>query len=168
MQASTSPITAYIGLGSNLEDPVDQVRRALDELDQIPDTRLIKASSLYRSDPVGPPGQPDYINAVAEIETSLDPIPLLRELQAIEQAHERVRIVRWGPRTLDLDLLLYADQEINDPDLIVPHVMLPERGFVLYPLQEIAPSLEIPGRGSLASLIHQVAQDGLEKMTEQQ
>ena len=168
MQASTSPITAYIGLGSNLEDPVDQVRRALDELDQIPHTHLITASSLYRSDPVGPPGQPDYINAVAEIETSLDPIPLLRELQAIEQAHERVRIVRWGPRTLDLDLLLYADQEINDPDLIVPHVMLPERGFVLYPLQEIAPSIEIPGRGSLASPIHQVAQDGLEKMTEQQ
>lgn len=158
---SPPPITAYIGLGSNLEDPIDQVKRALQELDQIPSSKLIKASSLYRSDPVGPPGQPDYINAVAAIETTLEPIPLLRELQKIEQAHERVRIIRWGPRTLDLDVLLYADQEINEPDLIVPHVMLPERSFVLYPLLEIAPDLNIPGHGVLRHLVEKLSSEGL-------
>lgn len=155
---------AYIGLGSNLEDPVNQVRSAFDELNQITQTRLIKHSSLYRSDPVGPPGQPDYINAVAELETQLEPIPLLRELQAIEQAHQRVRLVRWGPRTLDLDLLVYGNQQIDEPDLIVPHIMIAERSFVLLPLAEIAPDLAIPGLKPLNELLTETSQEGLSKL----
>lgn len=159
-----SKITAYIGLGSNLEDPIQQVRTALEELDSIEFTRLIKHSSIYRSDPVGPPGQPDYINAVAELQTELEPIPLLRALQAIEQAHRRVRLERWGPRTLDLDLLVYADQQVNDPDLIVPHIMIAERSFVLYPLSEIAPDLHIPGLASMSELLEQSSEKGLTKL----
>lgn len=155
-------ITAYIGLGSNLDDPVQQVRTALQELDQIPQTHLISASSLYRSDPVGPAGQPDYINAVAEIETVLAARPLLRALQSIEQNHRRVRLERWGPRTLDLDLLIYGDQLINEPDLIVPHLMIAERVFVLYPLAEIAPDAPIPGHVPLRTLLEKIPRTGLE------
>lgn len=157
-------ITAYIGLGSNLEDPINQVRTAFEELDSIELTRLIKHSSIYRSDPVGPPGQPDYINAVAEIETQLAPMPLLRALQTIEQDHRRVRLERWGPRTLDLDLLVYADQQINEPDLIVPHIMIAERSFVLYPLSEIAPDLKIPGLAPMSELLEKSSEKGLRKL----
>lgn len=157
-------LTAYIGLGSNLEEPVQQVRTALKELDQIKLTRLVQHSSLYRSDPVGPAGQPDYINAVAEIKTRLEPMPLLRALQAIEQDHDRVRIQRWGPRTLDLDLLVYADQKINEPDLIVPHMMIAERSFVLFPLAEIAPDIQIPGLAPMAELLKNSSQKGLSKL----
>lgn len=159
-----SVTTAYIGLGSNLEDPRQQVLSAFNELDQIKQTRLIKHSSLYRSDPVGPPGQPDYINAVAEIETRLKPIPLLRALQSMEQEHQRVRLVRWGPRTLDLDLLVYGDQQIDEPDLIVPHIMIAERAFVLFPLAEITPDLQIPGLKPLPELLSSSSQEGLSKL----
>ncbi len=157
-------LTAYIGLGSNLDDPVNQVQTALEELNAIHQTRLIRHSSLYRSDPVGPPGQPDYINAVAEIETCLEPLPLLRELQAIEQKHQRVRRIRWGPRTLDLDLLIYGNTQIEDPDLTVPHAMLTERSFVLYPLAEIAPDLQIPGHGCVAELLKNLSGQDLSKI----
>jgi len=156
--------TAYIGLGSNLEEPIQQVRTALKELDQIKLTRLVQHSSLYRSDPVGPAGQPDYINAVAEIKTRLKPRPLLQALQAIEQDHDRVRIQRWGPRTLDLDLLIYADQQINEPDLIVPHIMIAERSFVLFPLAEIAPDIQIPGLAPMAELLKNSSGKGLSKL----
>lgn len=159
-------ITAYIGLGSNLDDPVQQVRTAFQELDQIPETRLIRTSSLYRSDPVGPAGQPDYINAVAELETTLAALALLRALQSIEQNHRRVRLERWGPRTLDLDLLIYSDQRVNEPDLIVPHPMIAERAFVLYPLAEIAPDLLIPGYDSLPALLEKIPGTGLQILAE--
>jgi len=145
-----SPGVAYIGLGSNLDDPRRQITQALAELGGLPGSRLLASSSLYRTPPMGPPGQPDYINAVAQIETALEPHALLDALQAIERAHDRVRSVRWGPRTLDLDLLLYDQQEIADERLCVPHPGLTERAFVVLPLLEIAPTLRVPGFGPLA------------------
>jgi len=149
---SEATVTAYIGLGSNLENPQQQVRRALDELIAIPETILHAASSLYRSRAIGPEGQPDYINAVARIETLLYPLGLLDALQAIEHAHGRVRKEHWGARTLDLDLLLYGDQQIRHERLTVPHPEMHRRAFVLAPLNEIAPELTVPGRGSVSSL----------------
>lgn len=158
------PVAAYIGLGSNLDDPPAQLRRAFDELAAIPATRLAAHSPLYRSDPVGPPGQPDYLNAVARLDTELDADALLDALQAIEQAHHRQRTVHWGPRTLDLDLLLYGDAVIADARLTVPHPHLAERAFVLYPLADIAPDLDLPGLGPLAGLLAACPPNGLERL----
>lgn len=158
MAMTTEPVSgsaltlAYIGLGSNLEDPAAQVRRALHELAALPGTELQRASQLYRSPPMGPPGQPDYINAVAALATRLEPEALLDALQAIEQAHHRRRLQRWGPRTLDLDILLYGQAQLHSPRLTVPHPGIAARAFVLQPLAEIAPTLEIPGAGALSSL----------------
>jgi len=146
-------VKAYIGLGSNLADPQAQLQRAFTELAQLLHSQLLARSSLYRSTPMGPPDQPDYLNAVAALETTLPPLDLLAQLQALETAHQRVRGERWGPRTLDLDLLLYADQTIDLPTLTVPHPGLCERNFVLYPLAEIAPGLVIPGFGALGELL---------------
>lgn len=115
-----SPQLAYIGLGSNLESPIEQVREALNELAMLPLSRLVVASSLYASRPVGPQDQPDFINAVAALETHLSPLALLDQLQALEQQHRRRRQRHWGPRTLDLDLLLYANDAIDTPRLRVP------------------------------------------------
>ena len=155
-------IRAYIGLGSNLENPRQQVVDALGELQDISRTHLVEHSNLYRSDPVGPAGQPDYINAVACMETDLDAEQLLDELQAIEQAHERVRIEHWGPRTLDLDILLFGDQVINSERLTVPHAFMCERAFVLYPLADIAPDLRLPNGIDLQQLLHQCPMGTLE------
>lgn len=155
-------IRAYVGLGSNLENPLQQVTDALRELQAIPNSQLLEHSKLYRSDPVGPPGQPDYINAVACLETSLEPEQLLDQLQAIEQAHDRVRIQHWGPRTLDLDLLLFGDQIITTERLIVPHAFMCERSFVLYPLAEIAPDLHLPNGVDLQQLLNQCPMGTLE------
>ncbi|WP_249975233.1 2-amino-4-hydroxy-6-hydroxymethyldihydropteridine diphosphokinase [Vreelandella olivaria] len=135
---------AYIGLGSNLENPVTQVRQALIELNDLPLGRLVAASSLYATPPVGPQDQPDFINAVAAIETRLSPLALLDQLQALEQRHRRRRLRHWGPRTLDLDLLLYDQQAINHPRLQVPHPEMHERGFVLIPLAELVRALDHP------------------------
>ncbi len=146
-------VQCYIGLGSNLEDPRQQVSSALAELDQIPETRMLSASSLYRSDPVGPQDQPDFINAVALIETSLEAHPLLDQLQQLEQSHRRVRKQHWGPRTLDLDLLLYGDQLIATERLSVPHPFMHERSFVLWPLAEISPELILPAGSRLSDLL---------------
>ena len=146
-------IRCYIGLGSNLEDPRQQVSTALEELAALADCQLVSASHLYRSDPDGPPGQPDYINAVACLDTTLEAHALLDQLQAIEQAHDRVRKIHWGPRTLDLDLLLYGDQQINTERLTVPHAFMTERGFVLWPLAEIAPDIELPDGRKLEQLL---------------
>jgi 2-amino-4-hydroxy-6-hydroxymethyldihydropteridine diphosphokinase len=157
------PLTAYIGLGSNLDDPVLHVKRACNELEQLPESHLLVCSSLYRSPPMGPADQPDYINAVAAIETTLAPHQLLAELQAIEQRHGRMRERRWGPRTLDLDLLIYADVTLSDETLTLPHPGLAERDFVLYPLQEIAPSLVVPGLGALDLLVGNCPMNGLSK-----
>lgn len=153
---------AYIGLGSNLNDPVRQVKTALAELGALPGCRLEAASRLYRNPPMGPADQPDYVNAVACLNTRLTPRALLEALQGIERAHGRVRgPERWGPRSLDLDLLLYGQAVIREPDLVVPHPGLHERPFVLYPLREIAPQLEIPGLGTLQALCSRCASQGL-------
>ena len=132
---------AYVGIGSNLDQPAEQVRRAFGELDRLPHTRLVRRSSLYRSAPVGYERQPDFINAVAELETGLPAERLLAELQAIEKSHGRSRSFRNAPRTLDLDLLLFGDASLSSPGLTVPHPRMRERAFVLQPLLEIAPQL---------------------------
>ncbi len=139
---------AYVGLGSNLNGPARQLASAFDLLAEIPETRLLRRSSLYRSAPFGGIEQPDFINAAAALLTRLPAGDLLRELQRIEQQRGRERgEVRWGPRVLDLDLLVYSDQRINDPELIVPHPGIAERNFVLLPLQEVASGLSVPGLG---------------------
>lgn len=152
---------AYIGLGSNLENPRAQVEQALVELATIPQSHLLAKSPLYRSAPVGPCEQPDYINAAALLETSLTPLALLDALQAIEQSHQRVRIEHWGPRTLDLDILLLDQQAIDSERLKVPHPYLTQRNFVLYPLADIAPELRLRDGTSLQQLIAQCPRDGL-------
>lgn len=151
---NSTMVTAYIGLGSNLNDPVDQVTRAIAELDELPETATHSHSSLYQSKPMGGLDQPDYVNAVVRVDTGLNPEKLLAELQAIEATHGRVREERWGARTLDLDLLLYGSAIIDTPDLQVPHPGVGERGFVLYPLNEIAPDLEIPRLGTISDLVN--------------
>ncbi len=162
---SKAQLRAWIGLGSNLEDPLAQVSTALQELRLLPDTTLAARSSLYRSDPVGPPGQPDYINAVAALDTRLEPEALLDALQAIEQMHQRVRKIHWGPRTLDLDLLLYGDQVISTPRLTVPHAYMTERNFVLWPLAELAPELILPDGRPLNTLLQHCPMGTLEKIS---
>ncbi len=152
---------AYIGLGSNLENPRAQVEQALVELATIPQSQLLSKSPFYRSAPVGPSDQPDYINAVALLKTSLSPLALLDALQAIEQSHLRVRIEHWGPRTLDLDILLLDQQTIDSERLKVPHPYLTQRNFVLYPLADITPDLRLPDGTSLQQLIAQCPRDGL-------
>ncbi len=155
---------AWIGLGSNLDDPARQVNTALAELDRLPQSRLLACSGLYRSAPMGPQDQPDYINAVAGLATALPAGALLDALQAIEQAHRRVRGEHWGPRTLDLDILLYGEDRINTPDLKVPHPGMAERNFVLAPLVEVAPQLTVPGLGDIQALCDAVSDNGLERV----
>lgn len=157
-------VDAYIGLGSNLHDPVDQVTQASEALKDLPETKLITCSPLYRSKPMGPQDQPDYINAVAAIKTRLSPLALLDHLQGLEQQFGRKRGERWGPRVLDLDLLLYGDQCMASPRLTLPHPGLHERNFVLYPLQDVAPELDIPGLGPIHELIQQCSSERLEPL----
>jgi len=133
---------AYVGIGSNLGEPETQVRKAIDELDRMPHTRLVKKSSLYRSAPVGHAEQPDFVNAVAQLETGLPAERLLAELQEIEARHSRQRSFRNAPRTLDLDILLYGALSLDLPNLKIPHPRMHERAFVLRPLLEISPDLQ--------------------------
>ena len=155
----------YIGLGSNLDNPEAQLSKAIKALKILPDTEYLCNSSFYRSEPVGPQGQPDYINAVAMLNTNLLALSLLERLQAIEVQQGRVRgSERWGPRTIDLDLLLYGDEQINDDNLIVPHQEMHKRNFVMYPLHEIASELAIPGKGSVAELLGDFEHIGIEKI----
>ncbi len=149
----SSLITAFIALGSNLEDPEQQVRRGFEELARLPRTRLVRASSLYRSAPVGYRDQPDFVNAVAEIETSLTPRALLAQLLAIEHRHGRIREFPNAPRTLDLDIVLYGDIALREPGLAIPHPRMHERAFVIVPLAEIAPDVVVPGRGRAGDLL---------------
>ena len=133
--------TAYLGLGSNLDNPRQQVLKAMDELNQFDSVEVTKRSSLYDTKPVGPRDQPGFINAVIEIETTLSPQQLLCVCQRLENQHGRERKRRWGERTLDIDILLYADQYINQPDLVIPHSHMMQRDFVLQPLAEISPAI---------------------------
>jgi len=144
---------AYVGLGSNLDGPAGQLESALDLLAAIPETRLIASSSLYRSAPFGGIEQPDFVNAVAALLTRLRAKPLLDALQQIEKMRGRERGgVRWGPRVLDLDLLVHGSHQANEPGLIIPHPGIAERNFVLLPLLEVAPGLVIPGLGCAAAI----------------
>lgn len=157
-------VDAWIGIGSNLEDPAAQVTRALGELAVLDGCRLQAASSLYASPPMGPADQPDYVNAVARLATALTPEALLDALQGIERRHARVRERHWGPRTLDLDLLLYAQREIDSERLTVPHPGITARSFVLYPLAELDRTLVIPGLGPVGDWLERCPADGLRKM----
>lgn len=152
----------FIGLGANLHQPLQQLQTAARALRQLPHTQLIAISSLYGSKPMGPQDQPDYVNAVAQLATSLSPHQLLDALQQIEQTQGRTRKAeRWGPRTLDLDILLFGELQLDDERLTVPHYGMHLREFVLYPLAEIAPSLEVPTHGPLSSLLAKVPLNGL-------
>lgn len=154
----------FIGLGSNLENPQQQIITALEDIQALKQTELVQCSSLYSSPPMGPQDQPDYINAVLEINTELSPHLLLDNLQSIEQKHGRVRKRHWGERTLDLDILLYGEQVISDERLNVPHPGIAERSFVLYPLAEIAADLAIPNKGIVAELLQHCPAEGIEKL----
>ena len=156
--------TAYIGLGANLGDPVHSIIAAVQALKTLPGTRLSGLSRLYRSAPLGPPGQPEYINAAARIETGLTAHALLAALQDIENQHGRTRNIRWGARTLDLDLLLYGNDEILTSTLIVPHIELKNRNFVVIPLLDIAPELRLPDGTLLANLPAAHDRIGLEQI----
>jgi len=154
-----------VGLGSNLGDPVRHVRRAFADLQALTGCVVTARSPLFRSAPIGPPGQGSYVNAVAAMDVSLDPRGLLDGLRSIEDAHHRDRSVpRWGPRTLDLDLLLYGDLEIDEPDLRVPHPGLTNRNFVVYPLLLVAPDLVLPDGRSLTEVAAALDVKGLERM----
>lgn len=155
---------AYIGLGSNLGDPEAEVLRAFGELDRLPKTRLLACSSLYRSAPVGFAEQPDFINAVAEVETALTAHELLAALLDTERHRGRVREFRNAPRILDLDILLYGDLVCHDAGLTLPHPRMHERAFVLRPLHEIAPQGVIPGRGSVAEWLARCADQKVDRL----
>jgi len=152
----------YIALGSNLANPLHQVQSALNALAELPQTKLIATSSLYRTPPLGPQDQPDYLNAVVALDTDLSAENLLDHTQKIELEHGRVRKdERWGPRTLDLDILLFGDEIINTERLTVPHYDMKNRQFMLYPLAEIAPELRFPSGESLQTVIAQLSAEPL-------
>jgi 2-amino-4-hydroxy-6-hydroxymethyldihydropteridine diphosphokinase len=154
----------YIGMGSNLAAPTEQLRNAVEALAQLPQTELIGVSAFYQSDSLLP-GQPRYTNAVAALDSSLAPLKLLDALQAIENDQGRERNERWGPRTLDLDILLFGDRLIDEPRLTVPHYHMQARAFVLYPLAELAaPSLQLADGRLLSELLADCPFVGLERL----
>jgi 2-amino-4-hydroxy-6-hydroxymethyldihydropteridine diphosphokinase len=156
---------AYVALGSNLDDPRRQVDRAFDALAKLTDTRVVLRSGLWRSVPLGPKDQPDFINAVAGLLTGREPRALLEDLRGLERRMGKVEpAVRWGPRVIDLDLLMVGDACCDDPGLQLPHPGLHQRNFVLYPLAEIAPSLWVPDRGRVWRLLEGVPGDGIERL----
>ena len=155
---------AYVGIGSNLDGPIARVSRAFEELAQLPRTRLVSRSSLYRSAPQGFTGQPEFVNAVAALESSLSPEEMLKELQKIEARQSRRRSFPNAPRTLDLDLLLYGTETVSSKTLTLPHPRMHERAFVLTPLLEIAPALEIPGIGPAGACAKACAAQTVERI----
>lgn len=158
---------AYIGIGSNLDVPRSQVLKAWGRLAQLPDTYPVRCSPLYRSRPMGPRAQPEFVNAVAGVLTRLDARALLGELKAIERKFGRPpKGPRWGPRIIDLDLLVLGGERHSGPDLTVPHPGIVERSFVLYPLADIAPDLDVPGLGRVIELKARVAPEGLWRLEE--
>lgn len=154
----------FVALGSNLGDPVAQLRCALAELDRLPSTRLRNVSSFYRTPPWGEVEQPDFVNAVAEIETALAPLVLLDALLSIEQRMGRVRDRRNGPRVIDLDLLLHGDNVLDSAQLTIPHPRMHDRAFVLWPLAEIAPDLNLVGHGRVCALAGALEGAGIERL----
>ena len=164
-QSTTEPqrVTAYIGLGANLGDAQATLHDAWQRLGALADSELQGCSPLYRTAPVDATG-PDYLNAVVQLDTSLAPHALLAALQGIEHSHGRQRSVRNAPRTLDLDLLLYGDECINTPDLVVPHPRLHQRAFVLRPLADLAPDLDVPGCGRVTDLLAPLAGQRIQRL----
>jgi len=158
-------VAAYVGIGSNLDDPERQVRRAIEALASMPETRFVRASRLFRTAPWGRTDQPAFVNAAAEIATTLSPRALLDALLAIERAQGRHRDgTRWGPRTLDLDVLIYGDRVVDEPGLAIPHPHLADRAFVLLPLADIDPALHVPGKGRISELLRKVDATGIEPL----
>lgn len=161
-------VVAHVGLGGNVGDAAAAVRNAAASLGDLPETRLLAVSRLYRTPAWGLRDQPDFVNAVAAIETRLDPEALLQALLALERAHGRTRADdgsdRWGPRTLDLDILLYGDAVVDAPGLRIPHPRLHQRAFALLPLVEIAPDAVIPGTGAARSVLASLETDGIEAL----
>lgn len=164
----TVAVRAYIGLGSNLNNPAAQIRQALTALAALPSTRMLAHSHIYKSKPLGPPEQADFLNAAAILETQLEPLALLRNLHNLEeqQGRRRTRERRWGPRTLDLDILVYGELALHTPELTLPHPGVHLRSFVLYPLAELAPELVIPGHGSVRALRERCTSPAIEKYEE--
>lgn len=154
----------FVGLGSNLADPAAQLGRAIAELAALPDTTLVAQSPFYASKPVGPQNQPDYVNGAVWLNTSLTAHALLNHLQIIEQAHGRERLQHWGPRTLDLDVLLFGQQTLNDDRLTVPHAHLSQRDFALQPLMDLNPKLTLPDGTTVALLRQQCPDNQLRKL----
>jgi 2-amino-4-hydroxy-6-hydroxymethyldihydropteridine diphosphokinase len=162
--------TAFIGLGSNLDQPLQQLQRALREIDELPDVELIRVSSFYETAPIGFTAQAMFVNAVAQIETMLSPQQLMRALLEIEASHHRVRTIgaeKNGPRTLDLDLLIFNDWFFREADLTLPHPRMHERAFVIKPLLEIAPDIYIPGHGHARDLIAGLLDQGIRKVDDE-
>lgn len=158
-------VRAYLALGANLGEPLANVTGAIADLGQVPGISLKDRSPLYRTPPLGPSGQPDYINAVIEVCTDLDPEALLDACQGVERAYGRVRDgARWGPRTLDVDVLLYGDRTIASERLTVPHPEMTRRAFVMVPLAALAPEVEVPGHGRAGVLAATLEHDGLERL----
>ena len=155
---------AYVGLGANLGEPRQQLEEALTAIGGLPRTRIAARSSFYRSAPVGYEAQPDFVNAVAALDTGLAPGELLEGLQGIERRHGRERSFPNAPRTLDLDILLYGEERIARPGLTVPHPRMHQRAFVLCPLAEIAPQLEIPGKGKVSDLLASCTGQSVERL----
>lgn len=152
----------YVAIGSNLDEPVLQVRQAFDSLARLDRSRLVVRSRIYRSAPLGPQDQPEFVNAAAGLLTQLTPRELLIELKQLEGAlGKQTPVVRWGPRRIDLDLLVYGAERVDDADLTVPHPGVPVRNFVLYPLLDIAPDLVVPGHGRVRDLAARVGRTGL-------
>lgn len=157
-------VRAVIGLGANLGDPVEQLHGAIDAIVRLPHTRIVAASSFYRTAPVGFAAQPDFVNAAVSIDTGLEPRALLDALKSIEIAAGRSRSFKDAPRTLDLDVLLYDDRVIDEPGLTVPHPRMHERAFALAPLVEIEPDAVVPGRGRAADLLARCAEQKIQKI----
>lgn len=161
IQRQRDAVLTFIGLGSNLEEPLRQITRATVRLRQLPNSVFCRASSCYRSRPLGPDSQPDYINRVVSVKTMLSPEQLLDCLQDIENEQGRVRSDHWGPRVIDLDILLYGEHTMNTKRLIIPHKGIKDREFVLYPLAEIAPHLILPGGEKISALKEDCPHNGI-------
>ena len=162
---STSAEDVYIGLGSNQKNPQQQLKSALAAIALVDGIDIVGLSSFYQTRPIGPQDQPDFINAVARLHTELTPLQLLDKIQAIETAQGRVRTQRWGPRTLDLDILLFGDRIIEQERLQVPHVEMHNRCFVLLPLAELQPEITIPRKGTIGTLLSKLDCEGIRKLS---
>lgn len=155
----------FIGIGSNLEQPKNQVLKAVEQLKKLPDSEFMSASSLYASQPQGPQDQPDYVNAVVALKTHLLPHELLTALQSLEQQQGKIKVRHWGERVIDLDVLLYDELQLHSDDLVIPHPQMHLRDFVLLPLSEISPKQIIPGQGSVKILLSQLTTSYLKALS---